>query len=179
MYKLVNDSKLGFDGAESACEKMHPDSNLVIIRDTLVWNWVNLTFYNNNKSYIWIGLNQTSQVSEPAGNWFWLDGSSDYTYVMTWRTLSSGVAIEPTNTFGNENCAEFSYGYNDDVCTYAYNFICEINGKLRDIQFQPSLSFLSQLLTAAQIVCQELMLTPVLDSVTFALLEKCPSNLVM
>ena len=72
----------------------------------------------------WIGLHQTSQMNEPAGNWNWVGGSS-YPLDTVW---SSG---EPNNYDGDEHCAKMDsrgsmYNVNDERCDKTLPFVCEI-----------------------------------------------------
>jgi hypothetical protein len=123
-YTFVN-SSVTFTAARNQCQALHPMSDLISIRDQLVWNWANLTIKINSPvtNSSWIGLLQNSTLVEPAGNWYWADGSSTSKYIVTWR---SG---EPNNFFSTENCGEFQPpGYNDQECSKQRTSICEVDG---------------------------------------------------
>jgi hypothetical protein len=136
MYKYMN-TTLSFDAAELACENLHPDSNLVIFRDSFVYSWArSVVAAKASSAGLWIGFSQTSTVAEPAGNWFWLDGSN----VSSPLTWSSG---QPDNSGGSENCALlFSGGGFDFPCSTQRGFFCEVNGKPTLIYFLCSTTFL-------------------------------------
>jgi hypothetical protein len=116
-----------FSDARAYCASLHPQADLVIVRD----NGVLLDITGRLVSSIldikptWIGLYQTSKQFEPNGNWTWLDGSPIDRYVSNW------ALDRPNNARGIEDCVMSTYTgeYDDNPCNNTNIFYCEVNGK--------------------------------------------------
>jgi hypothetical protein len=117
-----------WSNGDSGCSTLNPGARLGSIRDRLVHTLV--LDYATNVNYPWVAARQTSSLSEPAGNWFWSDGS-----------LPNGTEYDPRYFLWAQgypmdtpfmNCARMGDsppGLVDDQCAYDYDLFCEVHGE--------------------------------------------------
>jgi hypothetical protein len=133
LYGQDVDVYLSFSAARSYCSSIHPDADLVIVRDLQTLEAISDDFLTKmDYTYMgWVGLRQTSTILEPNGNWFWLDGVPAGGHYLSWQTF------ELDDIDSVENCGSIYdvstdpvpiVTYWDDDCTVDWNFVCEING---------------------------------------------------
>jgi hypothetical protein len=121
----IHKTQLNFSNARAFCANLHPQADLLIVRDQGVLDdFLSRTYsYTSSTKDYWIGLYQTSKLFEPDGNWSWLDGSPVSRYVVHW------ALTRPNNLGGDEDCGMSSYvgEYDDQPCGSTNYFLCEIN----------------------------------------------------
>ncbi|XP_021339975.1 perlucin-like protein [Mizuhopecten yessoensis] len=105
--------KKSWEYAQTICQSH--ESNLVKV-ETLEENlW--LKTFATLSDYPWIGANDR----EKEGDWRWISDNSTVEF-------SDWGRAEPSNTGGNEHCAQIITQWNDQVCTMPYGIICEKEG---------------------------------------------------
>jgi hypothetical protein len=127
-YSWVS-TPLSFSGARANCANKHPNSTLMIVRDSGgidVLLMLTALTSSSTGTMAWIGLYQTSKVSEPAGNWVWVDGLPMDKHYLNW------APDRPNDNNNNEDCGKTNYvgSYDDGICTNTYGSFCEINSKI-------------------------------------------------
>jgi hypothetical protein len=119
-YYYSGTSKQNWTSARTQCAAIHPNSDLMIVRDlgslALLTKW----------KVSWMGFYQAVPKIEPDGNWFWIDGTPVLGYVNPW------APNRPDNYGYLEDCGATTNlaGYIDDEpCGDLSYYICEVNCK--------------------------------------------------
>jgi hypothetical protein len=139
-YTFISNVSRNRTQIPAACQSIHPDAQMAVVRNLesvvylqqLVYNFSQLGNYSQVCS--WIGLDQTSKVDEPFGNWVWTDGktcnNSDPTDVRCYKRLSF-------NDIGNsEDCGVLCAipyprtTFTDYPCNSTNRYYCETPGML-------------------------------------------------
>jgi hypothetical protein len=138
-YSLITNLFRNRSQIPSACQSIHPDAQIAIVRNNASFVYLQELMYNysisGSSNFSWIGLDQTSKVNEPFGNWFWIDGQSCDNFNPTdgrcYNRLTS------FNNFGNiEDCGAISSfpksrtTFSDAPCNDSNPYFCEIPGKV-------------------------------------------------
>jgi hypothetical protein len=122
VYAILTGSR-DFSQALTACSSLHSNSTLMIGRDVYVAELMRNLNPGASSDY-WIGLYQSNSLSEPGGNWFWVDSKPINTYFVDW------AYGEPSDTTNTSQCGmSFITGYHDVPCSRLSRSLCEVNGK--------------------------------------------------
>jgi hypothetical protein len=112
---------LSFANALTACKGIHDNSNLMIARDSYTASL--MRSLSPSFSPKWIGLYQANQLVEPAGNWFWIDGSPIDAHYKDW------AYYEPSGGAGADCGSSHDMGFHDIACDTSMYALCEVYGK--------------------------------------------------
>jgi hypothetical protein len=117
--------------ANAEAEAVGLGTHLVTINDTAENSWLFSTFATTNPTHLWMGLYQTSTVSEPYGNWAWISGDP-LVYGNPLSDLSTWIGSNPSNSHlpEGENYGAIwnngsGIGWNDAPGSYQYYGVIE------------------------------------------------------
>lgn len=114
--------KASWNGAAQSCVNGNLGC-LVTINDQAEQDCVVAAALPAFPNIVWFGYHQTSTSNEPAGNWSWECGTSNYV-----QTGWGNPAGEPNDQGGDEDCAAMTTGggWFDATCSGTARYVCEL-----------------------------------------------------
>jgi hypothetical protein len=131
-YRFINDANVSFSDAAARCRALHPQSQLAIIRNRIVA--ATLARRLPIRMSYFIGLNQSSKLVEPMGNWIWTDGVSCSNNDPTDTRCYQMMQFDNLND--NQDCGgiapywtQSELFFDDTSCSGLNPFVCEVPSK--------------------------------------------------